>query len=90
MRSDPPSQYRNKSAMLGIIEPNPWAFDNCIRREPVLDIDLDPPRVVRKVGWHRCLRCRKPFFSEDVQRLRLCNESSFGCRTDEDRFTVIR
>ena len=55
------------------------------RREPVLDEDQDY-RVVRKVGWHRCMRCRKPFFSEDVLRLRLCGGAE-GCRGDEDRFS---
>ena len=52
-----------------------------------MDIDLNPPRVIRKVGWLHCLKCRKPFFSEDVVRLRLCNLGLEGCRENEDRFT---
>ena len=70
----------------GFIEPQPWPFDGCVRREPVLDADHNPPRVVRRVGWHRCLRCREPFWSEDVARLRLCTrKNSDGCRSGEDR-----
>lgn len=70
----------------GITEPQPWAFDGCVRREPVLDHDLRPPRVVRRVGWHHCLRCQQPFWSEDVARLRLCiRKSNDGCRSGEDR-----
>jgi hypothetical protein len=75
---------RGQAAAIGIIEPDPWPFDECRRREPVLDED-NPARVVRKVGWHRCMKCRRPFFSEDVLRLRLCSGAQ-GCRGDEDRF----
>lgn len=71
--------------MQGMIEPKRWDYDGCVRREPVLDADTSPPRVVRKVGWQRCLKCRRPFFSEDVLRLRLCSGAD-GCREDEDRF----
>jgi hypothetical protein len=66
----------------GFVEPERWDFDGCVRREPVMDADY-PPRVVRKVGWQRCMKCRRPFFSEDV--LRLCSGAQ-GCRGDEDRF----
>ena len=73
----------------GLIIPSRWDYDGCKRREPVVDIDQRPHRVVRKVGWQRCMKCRRPFFSEDVVRLRLCGGStgSNGCRTDGDRFT---
>lgn len=54
-------------------------------RAPVLDEDRGYS-VVRKVGWHRCLKCRRPFSSEDVLRLRLCSGKE-GCRGDEDRFS---
>lgn len=67
----------------GMIIPKAWDFDGCVRREAVIDGDAN--RVVRKVGWHRCLKCRRPFFSEDVLRLRLCSGAQ-GCRGDEDRF----
>ena len=70
----------------GMIVPKRWEFDGCVRREPVLDADANPPRVVRKVGWQRCMKCRRPFFSEDVLRLRLCDGTE-GCRRDEDRFS---
>lgn len=76
---------RDGADHLGMIVPAPWDYDGCERREPV--IDTDNGRVVRKVGWRHCLKCRKPFFSEDVVRLRLCNVAQEGCRTDEDRFT---
>jgi len=79
-----PLRMRGQAAAIGIVEPDPWPFDGCKRREPVMDAD-DPHRVVRKVGWHRCMKCRRPFFSEDVIRLRLCSGAQ-GCRGDEDRF----
>lgn len=69
----------------GMIETQRWEYDGGVRREPVLDADARPPRVVRKVGWQRCMKCRRPFFSEDVLRLRLCSGAD-GCREDEDRF----
>jgi len=67
--------------MLGMAYPDPWEYDRGVRREPVRDLDLH--RVVRMVGWHHCLKCRKPFWSGDVVRLRLCEP----CKEDEDRFT---
>jgi len=63
-----PLRMRGQAAATGIIEPDPWRFDGCERREPVTDED-NPSRMVRKVGWHRCMKCRRPFFSEDVLRL---------------------
>lgn len=80
-----PLRMRGQAAAIGIIEPEAWPFDGCKRREPVLDEDI-PGCVVRRVGWHRCMRRRKPFFSEDVLRLRLCSGAE-GCRGDEDRFS---
>lgn len=56
----------------GFQEPAPWPFDRCKRREPVLDLDRNPPRVVRSVGWRICIRCRSPFWSVDVVGVRLC------------------
>lgn len=46
--------------------------------EPVYDIDY-PPTVVRKVGWHRGLKCRRPFFSEEEVCQRRCSGAA-GCR----------
>jgi len=70
----------------GMIVPQRWDYDGCVRREAVLDADASLPRVVRKMGWQRCMKCRRPFFSEDVLRLRLCSGAD-GCRGDEDRFS---
>lgn len=58
---------------LGFVEPREWPWDGGTRREPVLDTDRHPPRVVRHVGWRSCLRCRRPFFSADVARVRMCD-----------------
>lgn len=58
--------------MTGFQEPEPWPFDGCKRREPVLDRDFRPARVVRVVGWNLCLRCQRPFFSPDVRGIRMC------------------
>ena len=70
----------------GFSVPQLWAFDECKRREPLLDHDYNPPRVVRRVGWQRCMRCRTAFWSEDVVRLRLCAGTEGGCRENEERF----
>lgn len=72
----------------GITEPRQWDFDGGVRREAVLDHDYAPPRVIRRVGWRRCLRCRQPFWSEDVARLRLCTgKVGIGCRNDGERYS---
>ena len=60
----------------GFIEPGEWPEDDHTRREAVLDTDQNPPRVVRWVGWRSCMKCRRGFFSKDVQRVRLCA----GCK----------
>ncbi len=69
----------------GYAEPREWPYDGCLRREPVLDHDVTPPRVVRRVGWQRCMRCRRPFWSDDVVRLRLCTSGGAGCRRLEEQ-----
>ena len=71
----PPKVHRLSK---GFSEPAPWPFDGCARREAVLDHDYHPPRVVRRVGWQRCMTCRKPFWSEDVVRVRLCATCGSG------------
>ena len=38
----------------------------------VIDLNVQPPRVVRTVGWLRCMCCGRFHFSEDVSRARLC------------------
>lgn len=84
-RKRPPSRYKNPKPtvsyaqhMTGFQEPDPWPFDQCQRREKVLDHDHRPPRVVRTVGWNLCLRCRAPFFSADVRGIRMCPRCK-GC-----------
>lgn len=72
-------QQRYKLAIRGFVEPRPWPCDGGSRREPVLDMDVRPPRVVRYVGWRRCMSCQKPFWSEDLARLRLCER----CKSPE-------
>ena len=57
----------------GFQEPKRWPFDQCRRREPVLDLDHNPPRIVRDVGWRLCLRCRALFASPEVVAIRLCD-----------------
>lgn len=68
----------------GFREPRQWLYDGGVRREAVVDHDHNPPRVVRRIGWHRCLRCLRPFFSQDVIKHRLC----YGCRADDDRYVI--
>lgn len=54
-----------------LVEPKPWPRDEGLRREPVIDPNFEPPRVVRLVGWRRCMRCEAMFFSPDVRGVRL-------------------
>ncbi len=55
-----------------LVEPTRWAFDGGARRANVIDLNVQPPRVVRTVGWLRCMCCGRFHFSEDVSRARLC------------------
>lgn len=41
----------------GFTEPSAWVNDRGARREPILDMDRTPPRVVSKVGWRTCMGC---------------------------------
>lgn len=65
----PPAQ---RPDIYGFCVPEPWPWDGGLRREPVLDMAHNPPRVVRFVGWRVCMKCRAPFWSKDVVALRLC------------------
>lgn len=59
----------------GFVIPDAWPYDGCERREPVIDADARPePRTVRLVGWRHCMACAAPFWSEDVSRLRICDD----------------
>jgi hypothetical protein len=39
-----PLRMRGQALAIGIIEPESWSFEGCVRREPVFDID-HPPRA---------------------------------------------
>ena len=57
-----------------LIEPTRWPFSGDLtRRASVMDPNEEPPRVVRWVGYVRCMSCGRPHFSEDVVRARLCS-----------------
>lgn len=56
---------------LDLIEPKRWPNDGGRRREPVVDPNFEPARIVCHVGWRPCMRCGRHFFSEDVGRVRL-------------------
>ena len=56
----------------GFSIPMQWTFDGDLKRKaPVLDVENEN-RVVRFVGWRRCLICRSPFWSLDVKRIHIC------------------
>ncbi|HHA2850496.1 TPA: hypothetical protein ACOFB8_001861 [Stenotrophomonas maltophilia] len=55
-----------------LIEPSRWPDDGGALRVTVLDHNCDPPRLVRRVGWLRCMCCGRSHFSEDVARARMC------------------
>ena len=82
-----------KANYQGFIIPERWPCDNGTRREPVMDMDTDPPRIGRYVGWKKCMRCGKWFFSEDVTRLRMCDETSatgvLGCRRKDVDYDLL-
>lgn len=69
----PPATPARSGARLdtGLREPEPWAWGGGKHREPVLDLDRNPPRVVRSVGWRICIRCSSPFWSADAVGVRL-------------------
>lgn len=54
--------------------PTRWAFDGDLKRKaPVLDAD-NGNRVVRFVGFRRCLVCSTVMWTEDVARIRICDD----------------
>lgn len=60
-----------------LVEPERWPFDGDLsRRAPVFDPNIEPPRLVRRMGWLRCMLCNRPHFSEDVVGIRICFECS--------------
>ena len=72
----PPATPRRRGGRFdtGFDEPEPWAWDGGVRREAVLDTDANPPRIIRKVGWRVCMRCRAPYWSDDVVKIRMCDD----------------
>ena len=59
---------------MDLIEPRRWLLDGGTRREPVLDPNFDPPRLVRWVGWRSCMHCDHWMWSDDVRRVRMHQE----------------
>ncbi len=85
-RAVPPAQPRKRTRFdTGFAEPEPWGFDGCRRREAVLDHDHNPPRVVRSVGWRRCMCCTRAFWSQDVIALRICDR----CKGNVDKSAAM-
>ena len=72
----PPAMPRRRGGRwdTGFEEPEPWAWDGGHRREAVLDTDHMPPRIVRRVGWRVCMRCGAPYWSDDVVKIRMCDD----------------
>jgi len=58
-----------------LTEPERWPFDGDLtRRASVMDPNVEPPKLVRTVGYVRCMSCLRPHWSEDVIRARMCTE----------------
>ena len=57
-----------------LVEPARWPCDGGTRRAEVLDLNEGPPKVVRRIGWLRCMCCARFTFSDDVVRVRMCEE----------------
>lgn len=56
-----------------LIEPERWSFNGDLtHRAFVMDPNVEPSKLVRRIGWLNCMRCSRPHFSEDVLRIRLC------------------
>lgn len=73
-----PVDYHNPSSYgqdAGFLIPRQWIFDGDYkRRAAVLDTE-NGNRVARLVGYKRCLICKKPFWSEDVKNIYICDAS---------------
>lgn len=63
--------FKHRGICDPIDEPKPWPWNGDeTRRVPV--VDPNDNRVIRYVGYRRCISCTKHFWSEDVIRLRMC------------------
>lgn len=70
----PVKTFEELAIAKALVEPERWPFDGDLtRRASVMDPNVEPPRLVRRVGYVRCMRCWWPHFSEDVARIRLCS-----------------
>lgn len=71
-----PSQFgqRNTTYVVKPIqEPKRWAYDgDLVTKKPVIDPMCSPPKVIRFVGYRLCLKCKHPFWTESVGRIRSC------------------
>ncbi len=59
----------------GFLIPVQWSINSdpdLTQRAAVLDRE-NRNRVVRYVGYRRCLICKRPFWSEDVRGHRICD-----------------
>lgn len=66
---------------IDIVEPRAWPFDWGARREAVRDPNWND-RIIRRVGWTRCMRCGTWFFSPDVAKVRLHGEACSSINHD--------
>ena len=55
-----------------IKEAKAWIFDGDLTRRAAV-IDPNDGRVIRQVGWRKCMCCQTCFFSADVARVRMCD-----------------
>ena len=58
-----------------LIEPTRWKYNgDMVAKAPVLDPDFTPARVIRYVGYRPCMKCKLPFWTEAVGRIRRCSD----------------
>jgi hypothetical protein len=70
-----------------IDEPREWPFDGDLtRRVDVLDHNFTPPRLVRRCGYQKCLRCREPFWSPSVRSVRMCDACKITKTADSSAY----
>lgn len=86
--------YQDISLKVGFDpEPEEWPDDGGAKRLPVYDRNVNPPRLVRKVGWVDCLgrfasQTPHRFLSPDAVKVRLCDRCKrpdyYGRADEED------
>jgi hypothetical protein len=71
----PVKTFEELAIAKALTEPERWPFDGDLsRRASVMDPNVEPPKLVRTVGYMRCMSCGRPHWSEDVIRARMCTE----------------